>query len=95
MGQRTCATKKSKIAYEILAYLTEHPDAQDTLEGIMEWWLLRQRIKRQTTLVSEVLAELIASGFVIERTGRDSRTHYRINQHKHGEIRALVNQKAR
>jgi len=29
---------------EILAYLADHPDAQDTLAGIFEWWLLERKI---------------------------------------------------
>ena len=28
----------------ILAYLSDNPDAGDTFEGIVEWWLLNQRI---------------------------------------------------
>jgi hypothetical protein len=86
-----CITGELKIAHEILAYLVENPDAQDTLEGIIQWWLLEQRIKRQTTNVKEALAELVAQGLIIERQGRDSRTHYRINRRRRGEIRALLN----
>ncbi len=28
-----------QISHEILAYLTDHPEAQDTIEGIMKWTL--------------------------------------------------------
>jgi len=80
------------MAHEILAYLFENPDAQDTLEGIMEWWLLEQKIKRQTAKVKEALAELVAKGLVVERQGKDARTHYRINRRKLREIRALLEQ---
>lgn len=81
------------IVNEILAYLTEHPKAQGTLEGIVEWWLLEQRIKRETTRVKEALAELIAKGFLLEER-RDGRLHYRINQHKQKEIQALLEKRA-
>jgi hypothetical protein len=30
---------KTEIAREILAYLLDHPDAQDTLDGISQWWV--------------------------------------------------------
>ena len=53
---------KQQISNEVLAYLVEHPDAQDTLEGILEWWLLERQIKFQTARVKEVLSELVAKG---------------------------------
>jgi hypothetical protein len=83
-------TARSPIFYEILAYLVEHPEAQDTMEGIVEWWLLEQRIKRQTSRVKATLTELIALGLVLERKGRDRRVHYRINRRKAAEIRRLL-----
>lgn len=84
---------KSKIEYEILAYLVEHPKARDTLEGIMEWWLLEQEIKFQLTQVRETLAGLVARGLVCEKTGRDSRIHYSLNQGKYEEIKELFDRK--
>jgi len=85
-------TRKSRFTHEILAYLAEHPDAQDTLEGIVEWWLLEQRIKRWTARVKEALAELVSRGLVLERQGKDSRILYRINHRKRREIRVLLKQ---
>lgn len=35
------------IMQEILAYLSEHPDAEDTLAGIAEWWLLKQKVRHK------------------------------------------------
>ncbi|HWP43514.1 MAG TPA: hypothetical protein VNO14_09790 [Blastocatellia bacterium] len=81
------------IAKEILAYLASHPDAQDTMEGIVEWWLLEQEIRRSTALVNAALAELVSQGLVLERLGRDGRTHYRINRKKAARIRALLGKK--
>lgn len=85
----------SEMAQEILAYLVENPDAQDTLEGIMEWWFLDERIKRQTAKVKDALAELVAKGLVVERQGMNSRTHYRINRRRLRKIRALLEQGSR
>jgi hypothetical protein len=82
----------SQIAAAILAYLAEHPKAQDTLEGIVEWWLLEQEIKRRTAMVQEALTELLAKGLVVERKGRDGRMHYRLNGHKRREIAAVLKQ---
>ncbi|HXF04283.1 MAG TPA: hypothetical protein VNM72_02585 [Blastocatellia bacterium] len=85
----------SEMAQEILAYLVENPDAQDTLEGIIEWWFLDERIKRQTAKGKDALAELVAKGLVVERQGMNSRTHYRINRRRLRKIRALLEQGSR
>jgi hypothetical protein len=55
------------VARDILAYLVEHSRAQDTLEGIVQWWVLEQSIKRGTAEVQTALAELVAQGLVLER----------------------------
>jgi Fe2+ or Zn2+ uptake regulation protein len=85
-------TEKSQISHEILAYLVEHPEARDTLEGILEWWLLERKIKRQKDQVKEALTELVARGLVLEHKGGNSQTQYRINQSKYKEIQKLFNQ---
>ena len=82
-------TEKSQISHEILAYLVEHPEARDTLEGILEWWLLERKIKRQKDQVKEALTELVARGLVLEHEGGNSQTHYSINQSKYEEIQKL------
>jgi hypothetical protein len=65
--------RRAPIVYEILAYLVDHPEAQDTVEGIVAWWVLEQRLKRQTSRVKEALAELVAGESVIARRRRDAR----------------------
>ena len=81
---------ESKIGNEILAYLVDHPKAQDTLEGIVEWWLLERAIKFQEAQVKKALAELITKGLAIEQKGYDSTIHYRINQSRFEEIKKLI-----
>jgi hypothetical protein len=80
------------MAENILAYLATHPEAQDTMEGIVEWWLLEQEIRRSTAQVKAALAELVAQGLVLERRGKDGQIHYRINRLKTAKIQALLKQ---
>lgn len=87
-----CRVDQSQLKYRVLAYLVEHPDAQDTIEGIIEWWLVEQEIKHQTTAVTEVLAELVNERLMLEHQDIDGRSHYRINRRKKREIRALLKQ---
>jgi len=83
-------TDKSQLGNKILAYLVDHPKAQTTLEGIVEWWLLEQKITYETARVQEALFELVAKGMILEKKGPDSKIHYRINQKKYEEIKKLV-----
>ncbi|MBT8366583.1 MAG: hypothetical protein KJP23_17980 [Deltaproteobacteria bacterium] len=86
-------TDKSQIGNEILAYLVDHPKAQDTLEGIVEWWLLERAIKFHEAQVKKALAELVAKGLVIEQKRKDSKIFYRLNPSRFEEIKKLFNQK--
>jgi hypothetical protein len=81
---------KSEMAFEILAYLVRHPKAQDTFEGILEWWLLERHIERQRLALVETMEELVDSGLVIARQGRDRRERYRLNPLRCDEAQALV-----
>lgn len=71
------SSEKDAVAGEILSYLGKHPQASDTLEGIVEWWLLQQTIDCQTKVVREALAELVERGFLVKEVTKDSRVHYR------------------
>lgn len=84
----------SETAQDILSYLAEHPQTQDTLEGVMQWWLLEQEIKKQMDKVQAALNELIAEGLVLARRGKDGRTHYRINRRRLKEIRSRFSHEA-
>jgi len=81
---------ESDVAFQILAYLNANPEAQDTLEGIVEWWLLDQKIRQQTENVKQALADLAARGLIVARIGTDSRVHYSIERGKKTEIDSLL-----
>ena len=82
--------KKEELAEEILRYLIDHPNAQDTLKGIVTWWLLERTIRHQTALVREVLEELVADGLVIKQQSTDSQTLYKINRRRRRKIISLL-----
>jgi hypothetical protein len=71
---------------EILSYLLKNPEANDTITGIVEWWLLERRIEQCLSEVNEALVELVASGLVLAHQGADGQTHYRVNRKKRAEI---------
>jgi hypothetical protein len=79
-----------QIGHRILKYLVENPNAQDTLEGIVEWWLLDRLTTSNINRVKEALALLVGAHLVLERRGKESRTYYKINPHKFKEISERV-----
>lgn len=68
----------------------DNPDAQDTLDGIVDWWLLQQDIKRNVVIVRETVEELLQRGFVLERQGNDRTKYYQVNREKLPEISAFI-----
>jgi len=82
--------EQREVSYFILSYLTRHPDAGDTFDGIVEWWLLEQRIKFETRNVSEAVARLVAEELIVEHVGADSRVTYRVNRTREQAIRDML-----
>jgi len=82
--------EKVRTAYEILEYLNDNPNAQDTLEGIVEWWLVERTVKQQTLAVEEALSMLAAERLVLARKGLDGRTHYKLNSRRQRKIKLLL-----
>jgi len=72
--------------------MLENTTAQDTLEGIVEWWLLERKIERNTAEVKSVLDELASKELIVEFTARDGRVRYRVNQSKKSEIAEFLNE---
>lgn len=75
------------IADQILAYLVQHPEAQDTAEGITEWWLLEQQIRYAVAEVDGALNNLVADDLLLTRQCADGRAYYGLNRAKEREIR--------
>jgi uncharacterized protein with von Willebrand factor type A (vWA) domain len=78
----------------ILAYLADNPDAADTIDGVFNWWLLREQSAFRMQEVEEALSELVSQGIVIRRTGEDSRDRYQINRTQYEDILKILDQLA-
>jgi hypothetical protein len=85
-----CTSKKSEVSDAILWYLLKHPDAQDTLEGIVHWWLVAHMIETRTNIVKEAIAELVSRQFLLEDQGKDLRPRYRINRSRVEQIKPVL-----
>jgi len=80
----------SCVARAILGYLHKNPDAQDTVDGIAEWWLPKQEITTQAATVKDAIALLLAHDLIREVKGKDWQSHYHINDRKWPEIEATL-----
>ncbi len=94
MNGDACLPDKSQIAREILAYLRKHPDAQDTLEGIMRGWFEHGSMYKPV-LVQEVVKDLVMEGTVLESKIAGSDAIYRLNLAKQNRLKELSKKKDR
>ena len=84
---------EDEIAQAILIYLLEHPDAKDTLEGIAQWWLLKQCSERRVADVQCAVSFLLSKDLIIETRREGSPPHYGINRSKEKEIAEVLKRK--
>ena len=68
--------KSESIERQILDHLASYPNAQDTLRGIVEWWLQKEKITHATAEVEAALKGLVARQKLRVKTGPDGRVHY-------------------
>lgn len=52
------------ISKKIQRYLHDKHNAADTLEGLVQWWLIRQSIAEETKKVKLAVEQLVAAGKV-------------------------------
>lgn len=68
----------SETAQLILDYLRRNPEAQDTLEGIVQWWLPERYSTIRMATIRAALQELIDAALVSQHRGKDAQISYRI-----------------
>ena len=66
-------------ASEILEYLAKHPDAQDTIDGIVRWWVLDSYLRKGVPRVERTVARLVKQGFLEEKLSPDGKIFYHVS----------------
>lgn len=64
------------VAHQIARYLEDHPNAADTLDGVLHWWLLRQRYQDSLQTVERALTWLVEQGLVTKQKTPDGQEVY-------------------
>ena len=55
------------VAKDLSKHFFNNPEAGDTLEGIADWWVARQRRSNAVPIISSALEQLIEEGKVSKR----------------------------
>jgi len=67
------------VASDILGYLSKHPSAEDTLEGIVRWLSSEKKIQTSPGIVAHALSQLIEKKLVASRPSGSGSTIYHFN----------------
>lgn len=57
----------AQLAVEIERYLAAHPHAADSADGVLNWWLRRQRYEESLSKIQRALELLVQRGAVSKR----------------------------
>ena len=94
LGQPTHADDESQRQEEltraILKYCVEHPDAKDTVDGILRWWFPAGEARWRVDEVKAALKSLTANGWLISRKLQQAEEIYGISKEKMTEIQAFL-----
>ena len=82
--------QEEEIGRSILRYLQEHPDAKDTLEGIAQWWVLKEWSALRFAAVERAVTILLAKDLIVETRREGSPPYYRLNQDKKRLISRII-----
>ena len=74
----------------ILQYLVEHPDAKDTIEGILKWWLPARHRGWLNEEVQGALDFVTSKGWLTKRETTPSKTIYGANKDRFDEIQNFL-----
>jgi hypothetical protein len=90
MSEESYATQDVEIARAILRYLQAHPEAKDTLDGIAQWWLLREWTERKVAEVERAVSFLVTEELVLQTTRTGLPPYYQLNGQKSTEISRIL-----
>ena len=78
------------VIQQILHHLIGYPNAKDTIQGILRWWLPKDPVEWSDTEVQEALDELVRRGWLTQRQTATSQQFYGLNEEKLEEIKVFL-----
>lgn len=90
-SKRFKVSEEQQIARAILRYLDANPEAQDTVEGISQWWVRKEWVQRKVDEVENAIRLLKGKGFILEEPNTGvGRALYRLNPDQREAVRMLL-----
>ena len=86
--------RQEKLTRAILKYCVEHPDAKDTVDGILRWWFSAGEEHWQIDEVRAALKALTANGWLTSRKLQQADEIYGISKERVTEIQEFLSGKA-
>jgi hypothetical protein len=78
------------VIRHVLQYLVDHPDAKDTMQGIVRWWLPGGIAAWEEEVVEDSLDALVDRGWLTQRQTISSQQLYGVNKEKLEEIKLFL-----
>ena len=78
------------VIRDILHYLLEHPDAKDTRDGILRWWIPQRASEPDISAVQGALDDLVSKGWMSKRETMPDRVIYSMNKDHLEDIQASI-----
>lgn len=90
MNEKDLPGRREKLIRGILRYLIEHPDAKDTVEGIVKWWRPESKVEWEKQAVRDAVDALASKGWLTKREISREETVYGVNKLHIAEIKNFL-----
>ena len=90
LPQAASPDRSRTVIRDILRYLSEHPDAKDTRDGILRWWISQGTNVPEVDVVQEALDALVAKRWMFKRETMPDQVIYSMNKDHLRDIQASV-----
>ena len=78
------------LVWLILGYLSSHPDAKDTVDGVEKWWLNAMEIDMHSSTVRGSLDHLVKLGWLVSYRRQGSGVVYGLNRDRREQLRKFL-----
>jgi hypothetical protein len=78
------------VAWLILGYLSRHPDAKDTAEGVEKWWLSAKGIDVDAKAVRISLEYLVRLGWLVSSQRMGTGMVFGLNGDRRNKLREFL-----